>query len=331
MECTSHSPSYLVRNAHSYCFRLVVPKNLQVFVGRTELRYSLGTGRIGVAKQKSRVLAGKIQIIFKVLRKGFSWMGKLSENQIQQLVGVYIKKSIEELDKVFEGGEGTYRPFDDPPSLFNYLKELGIKNEDLMINLNLGDFSMLEKSIDAFLKANGIDEVNKASPEYRRLCIEIHKAETKLIPIQQKHMQCDFSYKDDLPKLFPEVYPAKENPPPPPPPGDRPPKKGKENSADLEKVFREYWDENEPRLKLRSKPEYQRALDHFISFAGKATNIEEVDADVLRRYKQKLLKEEIRSGKTRSIKTINDKYLTLVKGFLNYAKHHGYRRRQQSG
>jgi integrase len=65
-------------------------------------------------------------------------------------------------------------------------------------------------------------------------------------------------------------------------------------------------------------------LDHFISFVGKAINIEEVDYDVLRRYKQQLLKEEIRPGKTRSIKTINDKYLTLVKGFLNYAKHNNY-------
>ena len=133
MECTSHSPSYLVRNAHSYCFRLIVPKDLQKFVGKTELRYTLRTGSIGIAKQKSRFLAGQVQFIFQLLRKGFSWMGKLSENPVQQLVGEYIKRSIDGLDKVFEGGEDTYRPFDDPPSLFSYINELPTIREDLIV------------------------------------------------------------------------------------------------------------------------------------------------------------------------------------------------------
>jgi len=69
MKCTLHSPSYLVRNAHSYCFRLIVPKDLRKFVGRTELRYTLRTGYLGVAKRKSRFLAGQVQFIFQSLRK----------------------------------------------------------------------------------------------------------------------------------------------------------------------------------------------------------------------------------------------------------------------
>lgn len=69
MECSSHSPSYFVRNAHSYCFRLIVPKDLQKFVGKTELRYTLRTGYLGVAKRKSRFLAGQVQFIFQFLRK----------------------------------------------------------------------------------------------------------------------------------------------------------------------------------------------------------------------------------------------------------------------
>ncbi len=81
MECTSHSPSYLVRNAHSYCFRLIVPKDLKKFVGKTELRYTLGTGYLGIAKKKSRFLAGQVQFIFQVLRKGFMGMGVEPHNK----------------------------------------------------------------------------------------------------------------------------------------------------------------------------------------------------------------------------------------------------------
>jgi hypothetical protein len=196
MKCSLRSPSFLVRNAHSYCFRLIVPKDLRKFVGKTELRYTLRTGYLGIAKRKSRFLAGQVQFIFQSLRKGFHWMDKLSEGQVQQLVVAYIRRSIEGLDRVFDQGQDENRPYNDPPSFFGYLEEMDIIKEDLMIKLNLGDYSMLEKSIDNFLKENGITEVDKASPEYRKLCIEIHKAEHKLIPIQQKHMQLDFSYKD---------------------------------------------------------------------------------------------------------------------------------------
>jgi hypothetical protein len=152
LKCSLQSPFYLVRNAHSYCFRLIVPKDLQKFVGRTELRYTLRTGYLGVAKRKSRFLAGQVQFIFQLLRKGFMGMGKLSENQVQQLVVAYIKKSIEGLDGVFDQGQNEKLPYHDPPSFFSYLKEQDIIKEDLMINLNLGDFSMLEGSIDTFLK-----------------------------------------------------------------------------------------------------------------------------------------------------------------------------------
>jgi hypothetical protein len=47
-----------------------VPQDLQLVIGRKELRYSLKTGYVGNAKTKARFLAGQIQMIFRVLRKG---------------------------------------------------------------------------------------------------------------------------------------------------------------------------------------------------------------------------------------------------------------------
>ena len=56
MKPLKRSPHYLVRNPHSYCFRANVPKDLQRLVGRRELRYSLKTGYVGIARVKAQMI-----------------------------------------------------------------------------------------------------------------------------------------------------------------------------------------------------------------------------------------------------------------------------------
>ena len=93
MRPITKSPIYLIRNPYSYCFRMVVPKDLQSLVGRKEMRYSLKTGYLGVAKYKARLLAGQVQRIFKNLRKGYFALGTVSDEKIKQLVGKYISRN----------------------------------------------------------------------------------------------------------------------------------------------------------------------------------------------------------------------------------------------
>ena len=69
MKPRRRAPSYTIRNRYSYCFRMVVPKDLQKFVGKKELRYTLATGYAGLAKSKARFLAGQIQEFFRGLRE----------------------------------------------------------------------------------------------------------------------------------------------------------------------------------------------------------------------------------------------------------------------
>lgn len=64
---TAHSPTYLVKNPYSYCFRIKVPEDLQPTLSKKELRYSLKTGNLPEAKTKARLLAGEVQLIFKRL------------------------------------------------------------------------------------------------------------------------------------------------------------------------------------------------------------------------------------------------------------------------
>jgi len=86
MKQINRSPSYLVRNSYSYCFRMIIPQDLKPYFGKKELRYTLKTGYIGEAKIKARFFAGQIQLIFRLLREGNFMMGKLSEDQIQEMV-----------------------------------------------------------------------------------------------------------------------------------------------------------------------------------------------------------------------------------------------------
>ena len=73
-------------------------------------------------------------------------------------------------------------------------------------------------------------------------------------------------------------------------------------------------------MKPRSRPEFKRALEHFVSFVGRNIDITEIDAAVVRNYKEKLRKEKSSQGKPRTPSTINNKYLGTVQGFFSYAE-----------
>jgi hypothetical protein len=94
MKSTTGSPSYLIRNDYSYYFRIRVPTDMQRYVGRKELSYSLKTGYVGIAKHKARLLAALVQQLFRNIRNGDRTLNELSEDKIQELKIQYIKKSL---------------------------------------------------------------------------------------------------------------------------------------------------------------------------------------------------------------------------------------------
>ena len=79
---------------------MFVPKDLQRYIGKKELRYSLRTGYLGLAKQKARYIAGQVQSIFRLLRKG-NLMANFSDDEINELVNNYIKESLERINNLF--------------------------------------------------------------------------------------------------------------------------------------------------------------------------------------------------------------------------------------
>jgi hypothetical protein len=65
-----YTPSYLIKNSYTFCFRMAVPDDLQDIVFKKELRYSLKTGNLLKAKNKARFIAGQVQMLFRDVRKG---------------------------------------------------------------------------------------------------------------------------------------------------------------------------------------------------------------------------------------------------------------------
>ena len=110
MSPIGRSPSYFIRNQYSYCFRMNVPKDLQPYLYRKELRYSLRTGYIGLAKHKARYLAGQLHMLFKYLRGSVNGLSKLETKKIQELVNQFIKKSIDQWDESYTAPESS-RPY----------------------------------------------------------------------------------------------------------------------------------------------------------------------------------------------------------------------------
>jgi len=86
MKPLNRSPHYLIRNPYSYCFRITVPKDLQHLVGRKELRWSLKTGYLGVARGKARIIAAEVYQVFKRLRMGGGKLAELTDDKVQELV-----------------------------------------------------------------------------------------------------------------------------------------------------------------------------------------------------------------------------------------------------
>ncbi|MBT8762474.1 site-specific integrase [Desulfohalobiaceae bacterium Ax17] len=99
MSSITKSPSYLIRNSSSYCFRLVIPKDLRPIICKTELRYSLRTGSLSIAKHRARLMASYVHRLFIELRSKkvlFLRNQELNKKTINESLKKYFKKVLEE-------------------------------------------------------------------------------------------------------------------------------------------------------------------------------------------------------------------------------------------
>lgn len=196
MRPQSKSPSYLIRNPYSYCFRMNVPEDLRQFVGKRELRYSLKTGYRKEARAKAFLLAGKVYIIFKVLRKGGAELSKLSDNQIQDIVKKYLENTVKMLEERWLLEESPFYTRDD---FYNYVSDLDSVKQDIIEYLGTCDYSTVEGIAGDLLEKHEVVGLEKDSYSYQKLCREILKAQIKELEIEKRQMLGDYSADIDTP------------------------------------------------------------------------------------------------------------------------------------
>ncbi|AOY60559.1 site-specific integrase [Desulfococcus multivorans] len=171
---------YLVRNRHSYCFRYRIPADLQSIIGRKEIRYSLRTGRIGVAKVMAQELALKIRRLVRELRrKERVHMDKI---QINRLIAGWIRDTLAE--------EEATRTLTERPLNEDFLDERyeALDSVQTLHREALGKLQhvqAMEHRVDLILKEHGI-EIDKDSEAYRELCRGMLKASIKVLEVEKE-------------------------------------------------------------------------------------------------------------------------------------------------
>jgi len=298
------SPSYLVRNPYTYCFRMNVPQDIQPYIGRKELRYSLKTGYLSNAKYRARLMAGQVQELFRFLREGNTLLMKLSDNQIQELIDNYLKdliKSYEMPSPPFGTFEEYFQPFIDRPTFKSYLSDLKSIKEDYILDRAMGEYSRIEDSADRLLKENGVDDIDKNSPSYWKLCEGLMLAEIKGIEFHKNNLLGKGSDIDDHSAVKSNLAGITT--------------KQQKTSEEIFKVAEEFWNwgVSEREWKPTSQLDFRRALDHFIEYFGEDTQIHTIEFLDMKKYKDDLL------NKGLGVRTVGF-YLGRAKAFFNYAK-----------
>jgi len=324
MEPLKRSPHYLVRNPYSYCFRVYVPKDLQQLVGKKELRYSLKTGYVGVARVKAQLIAAQVHQIFECLRKGGRRLTDLTDEKIQELVQQYLKEYIEGLE--------TRHLDDDSPivtreDFHSYVGSLDSIKQDIIEYLGIGSYETVERSVALLLEKNGIEGIEKNSATYVKLCRGVLRAQLQGIEIEKEQMSGGLlgAPESSLQKQPTPVIPV--------------PQEGEKGTL-ISKVIEQYAAETKVNWREKTKDENLAILNFFKRVVGDIP-IQAVTRKTVGEFKQTLgkLPPNINKSPNYRKKSIPDiikmgvpkrmsnttigKYLSRVGALFDYARKNG--------
>ena len=188
MSQISKSPSYLIRNPHSYCFRINIPKDLQPIIGRKELRRSLKTGYLSVAKVKARVMAGNLQMLFMGLRK---------ETAVADFPFDHIDLILDQISYAVSGiTEKILRQNLDEPLTQEQIQKERNRLEDeiqqIRDELSRSDYSRISPIVLGQFQKAGVP-LSSEHPRFKELCREFQKAEIKRLKLELERERGDYS------------------------------------------------------------------------------------------------------------------------------------------
>jgi integrase len=263
------SPSYLLWTPYGYYFRLRVPADLRQYLGiKTELRYALKTGNQSAAKEKARLLAGRIQRLFKQLRRRGSYM-ELSEEQVQRIIKGYVRDLLED-DEV----ERVMSEFPIHDETHNQqMREYEASIEFYKRDLALSNYDRIDRMAERILNERSIG-FDKDSYPYKKLCRELLKANIQLI--ERLKLREKGEYSDEVSSAAEAPKKFTEEPP----------------SIPLSQLIDDYFSENLRASKWspRTIKEYKNSFRMLKEFIGRDTPVNSVGHKEMQKYKKLLIK-----------------------------------------
>ena len=195
MRPSRRSPSYIIRNQYSYCFRMIIPKDLQPFFRIKELRYSLNTGYLGIAKSKARLIAGLTQQTFREMREIVK-MGDLTDEKIQEMVNRFFRGFLDLFEDLRVEMGGDSQKMDNVDHLVKIFHRVCRRSQDQLQECN---YRGMKGFVDPMLKNEGI-EVKEGTPLFNKISREYLKAMIKFGQIDEN--QHKGNYSDDVQTIF---------------------------------------------------------------------------------------------------------------------------------
>ena len=187
------SPSYILRTPRRGCyyFRMKVPLDLRGCIGKKELRASLRTGYLAEAHPMARLIAGRVQQLFRKLRINSgdnNDMTQLDQAKINDIIKSFIKDSLDEEESLRINRQ---RPLTDD-EVEQRAEFLGLLQADRREALAKSDFRPAFNLTDDAIQTHELDIKDKGSEDYRVLSRELMKAQIAVLDVEKRRTLGDY-------------------------------------------------------------------------------------------------------------------------------------------
>jgi hypothetical protein len=212
--------SYLVkqRNSTALCFRIRIPVDLQGIVGKSELRYSVRTSDPELARVRALDIGRNVKLLLKLLRRklGSESSGQegspynkpeIINKMFDNLLQKYLEKwlSEEEERRVLRPRPMTQEELDHELDTFSDLENEAIED------LTLSDYRRISSYVDEILIENRINEIEKHSEPYKKLCRELLKTNIRYYEIERKRALGNYQSEAELHPVASPEQPCSNN------------------------------------------------------------------------------------------------------------------------
>lgn len=189
---------------------MAVPQRLRPLLGKSEVKRSLGTGYLRLARAKGQQVGAAVVRFLALLENTQGDGIMLTDNpqeKLQAILDSYVRDSLEEWE---EHKASTPGPFDAgfPKGHATALRTLEEKAKDALARNSTAFF---EPTVDALLERHGIT-LDKDSPQYRRFALEVMKREIEAARIGQTRALGDYSDAYAATSPVPTVAPIAQTP-----------------------------------------------------------------------------------------------------------------------